>query len=273
VRSRIEEAFQRARCEGRCAFIPYLTGGFPDPESCVELLVTLDRNGADLLEVGIPFSDPLADGPTIQWSSRKALDAGVTPEGVLRLLDHAKAEIRAPIVLMTYWNPILKRGPEDFASKAKDTGVAGIIVPDLPPEEAGPWVDAAWTLGIDTIFMASPTTPLPRLERILSLCRGFLYYVSMTGVTGSELSVSRELIEHIQQIKARTRLPVAVGFGISTPRQARAFATAAHGVIVGSALIREVQAHGERTAQVEAVRRLVSSITRALSPDRTVRSC
>jgi tryptophan synthase alpha chain len=262
--STIEQSFARARETNRCAFVPYVTGGFPDYATCEEIIVALDRNGADVIEVGIPFSDPLADGPTIQTSSRKALDNGTTPAGVLDLVARVVPRLSSPVVLMTYVNPVMKMGFPEFASRAKVAGAAGVIIPDLPPEEAEEWVQAARACDLDTIFLVAPTTPPARMESIAALSRGFLYYVSTTGVTGGATAVSDEMLQHIGHARAASRIPVAIGFGIALPEQARALAGKVDGVIVGSALVRKIQEHDTAREQVQAVSELAASLSTAL---------
>ncbi|MBW2618392.1 MAG: tryptophan synthase subunit alpha [Deltaproteobacteria bacterium] len=263
--SLISQAFAQAKAEGSAAFIPFMTAGFPDPETFIEILTALDDSGADLIEVGLPFSDPLADGPTIQAASRRALELGVTPERVFDLIAQAKARIKSPLVLMTYFNPILRRGLADFAARTKESGASGVIVPDLPPEEAGDWLVAAEEAGLETIFMVAPTTTPERLERILAVSRGFVYFVSLTGVTGADFFVSPQLVADLRRLRAQSLVPVAVGFGVSTPGQAQALAPAADGVIVGSALIRAVQDSDHGPAQTTAVAELAVALKRALS--------
>lgn len=218
-----------------------MTGGFPNPEACREIILALDGCGADVIELGIPFSDPLADGPVIQASSKQALDQGVTPASVLALAAGLAPRLKAALVVMTYYNPMLRMGLARFADSAHQAGVAGVIVPDLPPEEAGPWLEAARAQDLDTIFMAAPTTTPQRLGVIRECCRGFLYYVSMTGVTGAGLNVGQELAQGVAQVRAGSKLPVAVGFGVAEATQARALAALADGVIVGSALVKRAQ--------------------------------
>lgn len=262
--SAVQTALRQVTSKGCCGFIPYVTAGFPDTSTCLEIIVALAENGADVIEVGLPFSDPLADGPTIQLSSRMALDNGITPLGVLDLVRRAKERINCPVVVMTYVNPVFRMGFERFAAMSKDSGVDGVIIPDLPPEEADEWLEAAEAHGLETIFLVAPTTPQDRLERIGSISRGFLYYVSMTGVTGTDLAVSDEMINNVRKAKEVSRVPVAVGFGISTPDQARSIAGEADGVIVGSALIREVLAHETTSDRISAVSKLASSLSAAL---------
>jgi tryptophan synthase alpha chain len=264
MKSTIHTAIDRAVAADRCAFIPYLTGGFPDPDTCVRMLRALADNGADVIEVGVPFSDPLADGPTIQTASRKALDRGVTPPVVFDVVARASGQTNCPIVLMTYFNPVFRMGLPEFARKAKESGCAGVIIPDLPADEAGEWVEVSQSAGLDSIFLVAPTTPPQRVKLIASLSRGFLYYVSTTGVTGRACEISEEMVAQIELAKSLSPVPVAVGFGISEPDQARAFAPLVDGIIVGSAFIRQIQAYESADEQVAAVSRLAASLSAAL---------
>jgi tryptophan synthase alpha chain len=234
----INHRLDEARRQGRCGYVPYVTGGFPHPGACLEVMGVLDECGADVIEVGIPFSDPLADGPIIQATSHRALEAGATPRGVLELIGRAAGRLDAPVVVMTYYNPVLQMGLDQFAARAAASGVAGVIVPDLPPEEADDWLVAAWRRGLDTIFMCSPGTPEERLAQIRAVCRGFLYYVSMDGVTGSDLSLDASRLAAIERVRRDLALPLAVGFGVARAEQARRLAAVADGVVVGSALMR-----------------------------------
>ncbi len=266
--SRIGKAFQDAAERGESAFIPYMTAGFPDEETFMEIIRALDTAGADIIEVGLPFSDPLADGPVIQASSQKALENGMTPDKTLKLVARAGRETDRPIVIMSYFNPILSMGLEEFARKAGEAGAAGVIIPDLPPEEAGEWLEAAGPHGLETIFMAAPTTPPARSRMIAAASRGFLYYVSLTGVTGSDFAVSGDLLESVKALKAVSPVPVAVGFGVAGTREAGPLAAVADGVIVGSALIREVLSAPEGTDRVRAVAELAASIKGALGKEK-----
>ncbi len=260
----IAQAFARARQAGRAAFIPFLSGGLPDMLTSAQLLLELDRAGADIIEVGIPFSDPMADGPVIQEASKRALDAGATPAGVLEMIAGLKGRMQAPVVVMTYYNPMLNLGLEGFARQAVACGVAGVIVPDLPPEEAGVWLAAARTAGLDTIFMAAPTTPDERLPRLLQCCSGFLYYVSMTGVTGAGLNLDPEVLAGIARVRSASGLPVAVGFGVAQASQAAALGRVADGVIVGSALVKLVLRAATPAAALRAVGGLAQELRAAL---------
>ena len=260
----IAQAFADARASGSRAFIPYMTAGYPDMGAFMDIMTALDESGADVVEIGLPFSDPMADGAVIQESGGRALAMGMTPAKVLDLVARTRARMERPLVIMTYFNPILQMGLEDFARRACEAGASGVIVPDLPVEEADDWREIADKIGLDPIFMVAPTTTPERLERILPACRGFLYYVSMTGVTGSELMLSGDLAERLKKVRAESPVPVAVGFGVSTPDQARALSSAADGVIVGSALIKAAR-DAEKKDPVRAVADLAGSIKKALS--------
>ncbi len=264
MNSSISQAFQSAAAQKRSAFIPYITAGFPDLQTCESILRALDANGSDIIEVGIPFSDPLADGPTIQASGKQALDNGVTPPDVLEMISRIGPDLKAPLVLMTYVNPVLAIGYRGFADRARDAGVSGVIIPDLPLEEAQDWLTAARDADLDTILMVGPTTPKERMKLVAAESTGFLYYVSMTGVTGSALHVSDEMSDRIREARDLLDVPVAVGFGVSTPDQARSLGRLADGVIVGSALIRTIQAESSPEAQIDAAARLTSSLSRAM---------
>lgn len=264
--SPITQAIGQANQDGRAAFIPYVTGGYPDYEVCAQMIQALDQSGADIIEVGIPFSDPLADGPTIQLSSTQALENGTTPPGVLEMIARVAPSVKAPLVVMTYINPVMRMGFAEFAKAAKGAGVAGVIIPDLPPEQAEDWVAAAREAEVDTIFLAAPTTTPERLERLFELGRGFLYYVSMTGVTGTDLVLDDELQNAIAGVRKASPLPVAVGFGVSKPAQANNLAAVADGVIVGSALVKKlIDAGGDHQGGIAAAGELARSLSQALT--------
>ncbi|MFH0958935.1 MAG: tryptophan synthase subunit alpha [Pseudomonadota bacterium] len=262
--SKITSGFEKASKANKAAYIPFIMGGFPDRGTFVSLLKTLDDGGADIIEVGIPFSDPLADGPTIQKAGQMALEQGANLANIIQTLREEDLLLRAPVVLMSYWNPILRMGIEKFGSKTKASNVSGVIIPDLPPEEAGQWIEIAETYGIDTIFMVAPTTTATRLESIVNSCKGFVYVVSMTGVTGSELVVGQELLDTIANVKRISSLPVAVGFGVSNPDQAAALSDVADGVIVGSALIKKCLEAPDGMSAIKAVSDLSLGIVERL---------
>jgi tryptophan synthase alpha chain len=257
--SRIADAF--ARNGRRAALMPYLMGGFPDLDTSRRIGQAYVDGGADLIEVGVPFSDPLADGPSIHAAATSALRAGATVQGVLEV-GRALAE-RVPVALMCYANPILARGAETFATMLADSGIDGLIVPDLPSEEADDVLAACDAAGVALIPLAAPTTPEERLRRIGRQARGFLYTVSLTGITGERKDLAAQLPETLARAKRATALPVAVGFGIATPEQARQAADmGADGVIVGSRLVREA---AEAANPPEAVGALVKGLARALA--------
>ncbi|MBI3317596.1 MAG: tryptophan synthase subunit alpha [Candidatus Omnitrophica bacterium] len=239
--SRIDAAFSTLRRNGEKGLVAYLTAGYPSLKLLPDLVMALADSGVDVLELGIPFSDPLADGPTIQAASEKALAQGVTPRGVLRAVENLRRrQVILPIALMTYVNPVLQYGIKRFCRESLLSGADGFIVPDLPPEEAEELVEAARPLGLNTIFLAAPTSPSERLRRILRVSTGFVYYVSLTGVTGARASLPAQVVQEVRAIQRMTPLPVCVGFGVSAPRQVRELLRAADGVIVGSALLEEI---------------------------------
>ncbi|KIX12919.1 tryptophan synthase subunit alpha [Dethiosulfatarculus sandiegensis] len=258
----LQNAFDRAKEQNRAAFIPFISGGHPDMTTSMRILKAVEKGGADVIEVGIPFSDPVADGPVIQSASTQALANGATPAGVLEMV--RQAEISCPVVIMTYFNPMLRMGLTEFAKRAAQAGVKGVIIPDLTADEAGEWSQVAEEYCIDTIFLAAPTTPDSRLEIITKASKGFVYYVSTTGVTGSAINVSDGLLEEIKRIKRAGTLPVAVGFGVSTPEQAAALGKAADGVIVGSALVKAIQQASTADEQIESAEKLTSAMAAAL---------
>jgi len=219
----------------------FLTAGFPQLDATLPLLKLLDDSGADLIELGIPFSDPLADGPTIQRTSQIALQNGVTVKKVLEMATAVKSKLRAPLILMGYYNPILQFGPEAFAQAAAETGVQGLIIPDLPPEESLALREAAAQLGVSLIYLVSPNTSLQRLQLIDELTTSFIYAVSITGVTGARANVADSACEFLQNLRPQVRHPLLVGFGVSNAAEARALSEFCDGVIVGSALLAQIE--------------------------------
>jgi tryptophan synthase alpha chain len=259
---RIAEAFARARADGRrAALMPYMMGGYPDLEQSRRIALAYAEGGADLVELGVPFSDPLADGPVIHAAGTAALGRGATLPGVLGLVGPLAAHV--PVIVMCYANPILVRGTSRFADALADAGASGLIVPDLPLEEAGEVREACAARGLALIPLVAPTTPAHRLSQIGAGAQGFLYTVSLTGTTGERAAVDGELAHVVARAAAHTEVPVAVGFGIGTPDQAVAAADAgADGVIIGSRLVR---AAGESGDPADAVRSLVRGFASALA--------
>jgi tryptophan synthase alpha chain len=245
IMSRIAARFERRRGEGKPAFVAFLTAGDPSLDRTVEAALELDRAGVDVLELGVPFSDPLADGPVIQRASERALARGVTLGRVLETVGRIRERSELPLLLFSYYNPLLQHGLERLACDARKAGVDGVLVTDLPPEEAAEWVAAARAADLDTVFLASPTSPPERLLRVAEASRGFVYAISRTGVTGERQSLSEDARPLVERLRALTRVPVALGFGLSTPEQVREAAAVADGVVVGSALVRFLEEHPE----------------------------
>ncbi len=243
--------------------IPYIMGGWPDVETSKTVFRALSDAGCRIIEIGIPYSDPLADGPTIQKASEAALANGVTTETVLEMIGDVTKESDVSPVLMVYYNLIYRYGLERFAQVAKEAGVQGVIVPDLSIEESADWKKAAAKHGVDTIFLAAPTSSPARLDKIAAGSSGFIYAVSLTGVTGARAELPPDLPDFVLGVKNRTDLPVAVGFGVSEPEQAAKIAAVADGVIVGSALLDLIEKTdaADRASVVEA---FATSIIRAL---------
>ena len=258
----IAAAFARAREAGRTALLPYVMAGYPDVATSEALAVALGEAGADLLELGVPFSDPMADGATIQAASQRALEGGMTPEGALALAGRIHARIATPLVLMTYYNPIFSSGVEAFCEQAVQAGVAGLIVPDLPPEEAEPLEMAARARGIALIYLVTPTSPDERLAQVAEAAKdsgGFLYCVSLSGTTGARDRLPEHLAAFIARVRGHSDLPLAVGFGVSRPEHVAEIGILADGAVVASALLNAVDAapEGERVqAGVDFLRAL-----------------
>jgi len=235
---RIEERFTALKKEGRKAFVAYLTAGDPDLETTAQLIPALEAAGVDIIEVGVPFSDPTADGPVIQAASQRALKRGATLKKILAMISELRRTSSIPIVLFGYYNPILSYGPERFAADAAASGVDGLLVVDLPPEEADELRQYSDPAGLAFITLIAPTTDPKRARKILRRATGFVYYISVTGVTGTAVPRPDDVRRDVKRLKEMTELPVAVGFGISTPAQAATIAPLADGVVVGSALVR-----------------------------------
>ena len=256
--SRIGRKFEKILSTHGKAFIPYIMAGDPSLARTKELVAVLEACGADIIELGVPFSDPLADGPTIQKAAQRALSGGVTLGSVIGIVGEIRTVSQVPIILMTYYNLIFKYGEERFVNDASAAGVDGIIVPDLPPDEARDLMRYSRRKGFDTIFLLAPTSTEERIRKVARASRGFIYYVSITGITGSRLSLDSSIESHIAKIREESRKPVAVGFGVSTPGEASDVARFADGVIVGSSIVQRI---GEPE---DALREYLLSLRRAI---------
>jgi tryptophan synthase alpha chain len=262
--SRIAATFEALKKQGRRALIPFITAGDPDPKLTVPLMHALAQAGADVIELGVPFSDPMADGPVIQRSSERALKQGVSLRGVLAsLAEFRKSDRKTAVVLFGYANPVETLGVERFADAAKAADADGALVVDYPPEEAEPLVRALDARGLDTIFLLSPTTTDERLKQVAKLGRGYLYYVSLRGVTGAAHLDVRDVEDRVRRVREFTRLPVGVGFGIRNAQSARAIGAVADAVVIGSALIEELE-KGPRDRVAERAARFLTPIREAL---------
>jgi len=253
--SRIGATFARLKGEGRGALMPFVTAGDPTPTASVEVVRAVVRGGADLIELGFPYSDPLADGPTIQRSSQRALAAGMRLDHLFEIAAAVRGESDIPIVLMTYFNPVYHHGVERYLARAQAAGVDGLILPDLPPDEGEEVFAACRAAGIDPIALLAPTSTDDRIELAAAAGRGFLYYVSLTGVTGARAQLAADLSERLGHIRGFTDLPLAVGFGVATSGHVAEVCALAEGAIVGSALVKVVEANAEASdlaAKVEA---------------------
>jgi tryptophan synthase alpha chain len=262
--NRITKAFERAKQEGRGVLIPYLMCGFPSAEQSAELILAAAEGGADIIELGIPFSDPLADGATIQHAGHVALEQGMTINGCMEIARQVAARSNVPLLFMGYYNPILSYGIERFCATANANGISGIIVPDLPAEEAAPLQEEAQRHGLTLIFLVPPTAPNQRIENIVARTRkgpaGFIYCVSLSGVTGSRKELPSHLRSFIERVRSYTKeIPLAVGFGLSTPEHIAQVTTFVEGAVVGSALVNLID-QNEMGQQVDAVRQYIASL-------------
>ncbi|WP_407115827.1 tryptophan synthase subunit alpha [Bradyrhizobium sp. LMG 9283] len=268
--TRIDTRFAELAKQGRSAFVTFLMAGDPDPATSLEIIKALPRSGADVIEIGMPFTDPMADGPSIQAAGLRALKAGMTLKKTLELVrGFRKNDDATPIVLMGYYNPIYIYGVDKFLADAKSVGVDGLIIVDLPPEEDDELCLPAMKAGLNFIRLATPTTDDKRLPAVLANTSGFVYYVSITGITGAAAADSTAVSEAVTRIKRHTKLPVCVGFGIRTPETARAIASHANGAVVGTALVdalkNSLDAEGRATAQtVNAVAELTAALAQGV---------
>jgi tryptophan synthase alpha chain len=263
--SRIEKKFSALKTKGEKALICFLTAGDPSLEKTREIILGMEAAGVDCVEIGVPFSDPTADGPIIQAASQRALKNGATLTGILDIIATLRKSSEIPIVLFGYYNPILSYGPERFAKKAREAGVDGILVVDLPPEEAPELRQYTDPAGIDFISLIAPTTSTDRMKKIAAHATGFLYYISITGVTGTAKPQVAEVKKDVERIRKVTALPLAIGFGISTPEQAKAIAPYADGIVVGSAIVKMIAENSQRSDLVAVVSQYAREMKKAIS--------
>ena len=261
--NRIVERFAKLKEQRQKGFVAYIGAGDPNLAATGRLALALDRAGVDVLELGIPFSDPLADGVVNQLAAQRGLASGTTPQGVLEMVRQLRATSQVPVVLFIYFNLVHRRGLATFINDAKAAGVDGLLILDLPPEESDNYEQLMAAAGLCNIYLIAPTTPESRIEVIARRARGFIYYVSREGVTGMQTQVSATIADMIAKIRVHTDLPVAVGFGISNPEQARAVAQTAEAVVVGSAIVNQVAAHGKAADLVTHVEKFVGELVRA----------
>lgn len=259
---RIAAKFAELKKHGEKGLITYITAGDPDLNTTGQLICRMARAGADIIELGIPFSEPVADGPVIQRAYARALEAGTNLEGILKLVSGVSDKVDTPLVLMSYYNPILQYGLLRFCTEAARAGVAGLIIPDLPPEEAGPILTAAKQVGLAYIPLAAPTSNKSRLAKITAVAQGFIYCVTVTGITGTSQSVTAEIVQLSQNVRELTEQPVAAGFGIATPEQAAAVARYCDAVVVGSAFVKLVEE--QRQESLTAVANLTTELKSVL---------
>lgn len=262
--TKISQCFETLRQRSECAFIPFITAGDPDLVTTAQALRVLDKSGADMIELGVPYSDPLADGPTIQAAATRALKRGVKLDDVLAIAQEVTPDLKAPIILFTYYNPILNRGIEVFLKQIAVAGIAGLVVPDLPLEEAESLIQPATEIGIEVILLVAPTSRKARIDAIAKKSQGFIYLVSVTGVTGMRSQVASSVPDLLEEMRAVTDKPIGVGFGISQPEQARQVKQwGADAVIVGSAFVKRL-AEGTPTEGLKAIEEFCQSLKSAI---------
>ncbi len=262
--NRIEQRFERLKAEGKKGLIVYIGAGDPDLEATRQLAVAFDRSGVDVLELGVPFSDPLADGLVNQLAAQRGLDAGTTPPKVLEMVGRVRRESQIPVVLYIYFNLIHRQGLQNFIASAAQAGVDGLLVLDLPPEEAGNYDDLMRAANLCPIYLVAPTTPEERIARIVQHGAGFIYYVSREGVTGMQTKLANSIGAMVSRIRAHTSLPIAVGFGISNPEQARSVAAHADAVVVGSAVVNQIAQYGKSADLAPRVAGFVKTISEGI---------
>ena len=262
--SKLDRTFAQLRQRGEKALIAYVMAGDPSLQETEQLVVELEQAGADIIELGVPFSDPIADGPVIQQAAERALLSGTSLQAILSMVARLRVRTQIPLVLMAYYNSIHAFGPERFCQESAQVGVDGLILPDMPPDEAGPLKGPAAAAGLPLIFLLAPTSTAERRTFVAHQSQGFVYYVSLTGITGAKLLDLADVGKNVEKIRKVTKVPVAVGFGVATPEDAAKVAAIADGVIVGSAIVKQIDAHRQKPEMVKRVAEFVRSLKTAM---------
>ena len=261
--SRIDDRFKSLN--GKKALVAFFTAGDPDLSASKDIFSVIEKAGADIIELGVPFSDPLADGPVIQASAHRSLQNGTTLGKIIELVKDIRSQSQLPIVLMSSFNPVFVYGQAKFVEDAVNAGADGVILPDLPPEEAGKFLVFANAKSLDTIFLLAPTSTPDRIQMVGEASKGFIYYVSLTGTTGTKEALAKNLEEKVSAIKNEVKLPVLVGFGISGPEQAKEAGQCSDGVIIGSAIVKLIESHSDPVERDKKITEFISSIKTALN--------
>ena len=262
--SKLDRTFAKLRQSGEKALIAYVMAGDPSLQVTGQLVVELEQAGADIIELGVPFSDPIADGPVIQRAAERALRSGTSLRTILSMITGLREKTQVPLVLMAYYNSVHAFGPERFCHEAVQAGVDGLILPDMPPDEAGPLRGPAAAAGLPLIFLLAPTSTTERRAFVARQSQGFVYYVSLTGITGAKLVNLADVGKNVEKIRKVTHVPVAVGFGVATPEDAAKVAAIADGVIVGSAIVKQIAEHRQKPEMVKRVAEFVRSLKTAM---------
>jgi tryptophan synthase alpha chain len=264
VTSKLDNTFAQLRQRGEKALIAYVMAGDPSLQETEQLVVGLEQAGADIIELGVPFSDPIADGPVIQQAAERALRSGTSLPKIISMVRRLRAKTQIPLVLMAYYNSVHAFGPERFCQEAAQAGVDGLIMPDMPPDEAGPLKGPAAKAGLPLIYLLAPTSTAERRTFVARQSQGFVYYVSLTGITGAKLVNLADVGKNVEKIRKVTKVPVAVGFGVATPIDAARVAAIADGVIVGSAIVKQIAAYQQKPEMVKHVAEFVRSLKTAM---------
>ncbi len=262
--SKLDNTFAQLRQRGEKALIAYVMAGDPSLQETEQLVMGLEQAGADIIELGVPFSDPIADGPVIQQAAERALRSGTSLPKIISMVRRLRAKTQIPLVLMAYYNSVHAFGPERFCQEAAQAGVDGLIMPDMPPDEAGPLKGPAATAGLPLIYLLAPTSTAERRTFVARQSQGFVYYVSLTGITGAKLVNLDDVGKNVEKIRKVTKVPVAVGFGVATPIDAARVAAIADGVIVGSAIVKQIAAYQQKPEMVKHVAEFVRSLKAAM---------